>query len=1320
MIKNLPNLKQVLAALLTIAALATGQTAWAWDGSGTSDSPWLIKTTDDLVALANNSASNTYYGKFFRLENDLDMNGVAIGTIGGNIKRFKGTFDGNGHAIRNLTINKPDDDYVGLFGIISANSTIRNLIIDGANITGNNNVGVIFGCTFDGGTIENCLVVNSSVTVTSSTGTYGGIISGCYLDNLTFSGNYYYNCSVTMGSNAPVTTNIATTGGDIDGAAIAVGPATWAALQTAFNNASTDADNPTELTLAADITASASDSYLNLTGGRKVILDLNGHTLSRGLTAATTDGYVIRVIGTNTSLTIRDGATGGTITGGWSNSGPGCISVTNNATLRLESGTISGNRVNRSGGTISITGGTVYITGGTITGNWANIETWNNNSFASCGAIYFNEGGTLYMSGGAITGNRCRTTTLGAAGIGASLMLSHRVHLSGSYNISGNEQGDYDEATGEWSNLTPSDILNNNRTLYILDGPINPVAPAHMILDHDGSSATFTSGWATHMGSTDPEQCFTLDPATGKGLGIVDGEVHVGTLHTLTLADGLTASVTQAAQGKSVTLSGASVGTIGGITYTTDYIVSYNDGTNDHVDHYTADDQGNATFVMPDANVTVSTETVASVTYIDADGNEQTITDFTIVSSSYEFGDDIGTGTALLGVDDYTERWYAVVGTVSLDKRLSVEGNARLILCDAAALIVNADYDCGTAFDVTYNGLTIYGQAQGTGTLSVTNTGTAIGTHDITVNGGTVIATSTDIFFYGIDIFNGRTLTINRGTVTASGGNGISINRGTLTQNGGTLSATGAYGISIDEGTLTLNGGTLNATGSGTNYAGIYATYYDATVNILGGTLNATGTADAYGIYATGDGTTVTLGWTTPDDRITASSIQLESGATLQVRDGQTLTNEADNTAIISGTLSSEQIAALAGVTLRGCMVREVVGYGESTTSGWNLIASPIEGSIAADAVGNIFSAAQYDLYRFNQAAELEWENWKSQANNNDHYHFNLESGRGYLYASKANTTLVFTGEFYDGDGIVNLEYSTQNQDVNMRGWNLIGNPFAETANLPSGLSYYTLNDTRSELIAGNASTIGAMEAIFVKATGTGQSVQFTKQSRGGVSTLRQAQGSTTADNAVLSLNLTDNHNRLIDRAIVRFDEGQPLPKFQIRETSTKVYIPQEGKDYAIVSVGNMGEIPLNFKANENGTYTITVNVDNVEMAYLHLIDNMTGADVDLLVPELVEGPASYTFTAKTTDYESRFKLVFSADEDVCEPNEAFAFISNGNIIVNGEGTLQVFDILGHQLITKQLSTLNSKLSTLNYKSGVYVLRLINGENVRTQKIVIE
>jgi hypothetical protein len=189
----------------------------------------------------------------------------------------------------------------------------------------------------------------------------------------------------------------------------------------------------------------------------------------------------------------------------------------------------------------------------------------------------------------------------------------------------------------------------------------------------------------------------------------------------------------------------------------------------------------------------------------------------------------------------------------------------------------------------------------------------------------------------------------------------------------------------------------------------------------------------------------------------------------------------------------------------------------------------------------------------------------------------------------------------------------------------------------------------------------------------------------------------------------------------VRFDESRQLPKFQIRENSTKIYIPQDGKDYAIVSVGNMGEIPLNFKANENGTYTIAVNPEGVEMAYLHLIDNLTGADIDLL-PLCKEGqgdsqPVSYTFTATTTDYESRFKLVFSVGPST--GSGTFAFYSNGNWIIanEGEATLQVIDITGRILSSE---TVNGSVSkAIHAAPGVYMLRLINGDNVKVQKIVV-
>jgi len=172
------------------------------------------------------------------------------------------------------------------------------------------------------------------------------------------------------------------------------------------------------------------------------------------------------------------------------------------------------------------------------------------------------------------------------------------------------------------------------------------------------------------------------------------------------------------------------------------------------------------------------------------------------------------------------------------------------------------------------------------------------------------------------------------------------------------------------------------------------------------------------------------------------------------------------------------------------------------------------------------------------------------------------------------------------------------------------------------------------------------------------------------------------------------------------------LPKFRFGDNA-EIYLPQNGEDYAITFSEGQGEMPVNFKANENGSYTITVAPENVELAYLHLIDNMTGADVDLL-----QTPA-YTFTAKTTDYESRFRLVFvcgDANDDNDGDSETFAFFSNGNIIVNGEGTLQVIDVTGRIIVCRDAMHC---VSTTGMTAGVYVLRLINGDDVRTQKMVI-
>ncbi len=122
-------------------------------------------------------------------------------------------------------------------------------------------------------------------------------------------------------------------------------------------------------------------------------------------------------------------------------------------------------------------------------------------------------------------------------------------------------------------------------------------------------------------------------------------------------------------------------------------------------------------------------------------------------------------------------------------------------------------------------------------------------------------------------------------------------------------------------------------------------------------------------------------------------------------------------------------------------------------------------------------------------------------------------------------------------------------------------------------------------------------------------------------------------------------------------------------------------------------ECTLTATAEHNGSYTISVEAENIDMQYLHLIDNMTGADIDLLVQP------SYSFEARTTDYESRFKLVYATGF----ADETFAFYSNGKWVINNDGdaTLQVVDVMGRILSSEIISG------------------CVNGGNVKTQKVVV-
>ena len=379
-----------------------------------------------------------------------------------------------------------------------------------------------------------------------------------------------------------------------------------------------------------------------------------------------------------------------------------------------------------------------------------------------------------------------------------------------------------------------------------------------------------------------------------------------------------------------------------------------------------------------------------------------------------------------------------------------------------------------------------------------------------------------------------------------------------------------------------------------------------------------------------------------------------------------------------------------------------VTGYGTSTESDhWMFIASPVTEDLAPTSIANLVSTVNYDLYRLNPNT-TRWENYKNASHTDD---FVLENGKGYLYANKYNFKLAFMGTLNTADS---KEMSLS------QGWNLVGNPFPVAAYVDR--PFYKLNDDGSVIVPVEnydeyePTTIPACTGIVVQAEEEGETVTFSKVEP----------DAATGNHGNLNIVLTQANTRgndMLDKAIISFNESK-LGKFYFGEQNANVYIPQDGKEYAIVSAEAQGEMPVNFKANKNGEYTLTISSPFTShlspFTYLHLIDNMTGNDIDLLVEP------SYTFKANTGDYESRFKLVFSANENDNE-NENFAFINNGDIIVNGEGTLEIIDALGRIILTREVAP-HTSLSTPNSSlaPGVYVLRLINGENVKTQKIIVK
>ena len=1012
--------------------------------------------------------------------------------------------------------------------------------------------------------------------------------------------------------------------------------------------------------LMANVTITREIVFGDDTHNVLAILDLNGYTLDRNLSVSATYGNVIKVVSGST-LTINDNSANGTgvITGGYTDNSGG---IRNEGTLYFNGGTVKDNHAISQGAGIWNKGGTAYINGGVIKDNYCTNENANG------GGIY--NQGTLEIMGGTITGNHA-----GSSGKGDGIYFA-----SGTFYMGGNPR-----------------IYNN-----------------------------YNNG-------------------SGPDIYLPDGKQIIATGRTFT-------------EGAYIGVNSQYVGE----NYPIIANYSYNNSTTDpatifytHSDSYYPKMVSNNVYLMPGQ--------VFTVTYLDENGVTQT---------------QMGCHDLDYNITDLYTGWYVIYnyGESWVDRyynsRIAIHGVVNIILVDRTRLKAKKGFSVIPNLAYPETSLNIYAQSTGdikgqlytTDSFSVDDYCAGIGGDyqtdcgPITINGG-FLSVKGGKSAAGIGSgYNGviNDITINGGRIQVYGGDNTESSYEGASAIGGGESSN--YGAAYTINTITINGGTIIATGgaiandekapgigyrrnngsyyanvvlnyanssnisinSKSGYAGnvtLFNVFKDQSNNIYGrglvqdnSTLAGDKTLTAFtsgpvfdtdgdwniadnwhtGVVPTSGNVYVVAAANIPDGYTAeAGNINLNNGGTLTIADGGQLV--CSNNPYVTMTKHID------------------AADWEDGTSGWNFIATPTNAlTIDNTAQTNLIGGAEYDLYRFNQSAASAWENYKAVDGNNEPLHpdfTTLENGKGYLYARNTSIDVLFMGNLANSNETVDLAFDPNVTGIE-QGFNLVGNPFA--CNATVNRECYVIDG--GFVKPTTETTIAPCTGVMVKATAENQTVTFTKTPE--TPAMTHAGNNIQITLAQTIANRGSSNTATIDNAIVSFNEGHELDKFYFGTQNANIYIPQNNKEYAIVSSNTQGEMPLNFKANETGSYTLTVNPENVEMSYLHLIDNLTGADINLLATP------SYTFNAKSDDYASRFRLVFSTNS-VSETieNESFAFISNGEIIINGIGTLQVIDMLGRIIVSQDTER---QISTNEMNPGVYVLRLIDGEKVKTQKIVIK
>ncbi len=373
---------------------------------------------------------------------------------------------------------------------------------------------------------------------------------------------------------------------------------------------------------------------------------------------------------------------------------------------------------------------------------------------------------------------------------------------------------------------------------------------------------------------------------------------------------------------------------------------------------------------------------------------------------------------------------------------------------------------------------------------------------------------------------------------------------------------------------------------------------------------------------------------------------------------------------------------------VQATMKKSTAHAGAKAVGDWYTIASPLAANVATDGVTHLTTGISgYDLYRYDEESSM-WENIKAHGDFTQ-----LEVGRGYLYWNADGVDIEFAGKLRNEAVTYDL---TANGTGTYKGMNLIGNPFSQDITV-SNITGATLT---GGYVLSKAGAWSAEITEFKPCQGFLVQVDAAK-----TITISKSAAKSRANRNYIAFTVANSQYEDVTYAM--FEEGLGLNKINHRNANIPMlYIAQNDENYAIATMSDETQsFNLNFKAMTTGQYTLSYKAEG-NYDYLHVIDRLTGEDIDMLLN------GEYSFIASPSDNDARFivRLGYNANGNV--ENDIFAYQNGSDIIVNGEGELQVFDVTGRMVATQHVNG----VQTVNVPSqGVFIFKL----NEKTQKIVV-